>query len=153
MTNCHKGASLSWYIKNGVMELALDRPPCNEIGTAMLEELEGFVEALPAAEGSASAVIVHSRRPAGFSAGADLRELYAASLPRNASERVAGLRDRLALSHGPDYFVLVAESTLILPEPMSALIASSFAFTSAGTLSATFGQSSNSTPPDFKSEV
>jgi len=28
----------------------------------------------------------------------------------SVAERIAGLRDRLALSHGPDYFVLVAES-------------------------------------------
>ncbi len=32
--------TLSWGMKDGALELALHRPPCNEIGTAMLEDLE-----------------------------------------------------------------------------------------------------------------
>ncbi len=35
----HKGKALSWQMSEGVLELALHLPPCNEIGTAMLGEL------------------------------------------------------------------------------------------------------------------
>ena len=40
------GKSLSWHVQDGVIELALHQPPCNEIGTSMLEELEQFARAL-----------------------------------------------------------------------------------------------------------
>lgn len=95
----HQGKALSWEIENGVVELALHHAPCNEIGTAMLAELEQFVGALEGAADRASAVIVHSRQPAGFSAGADLRELYAGALPRTPEERVAGVREFLERIH------------------------------------------------------
>jgi enoyl-CoA hydratase/carnithine racemase len=88
----HKGKTLSWQMKDGALELALHRAPCNEIGTAMLEELEQFVGALEAAESRASAVIVYSQQAAGFSAGADLRELYAGALTLAPSERAAGVK-------------------------------------------------------------
>ena len=94
------GKALSWAMKDGALELALDQPPCNEIGTAMLEELEAFVPVLEAAAAeNASAVIVYSKQPAGFSAGADLRELYAAALTRTAEERVEGVREFLERIH------------------------------------------------------
>src|ERR1700676_469022 len=94
------GKALSWEMKDGALELALDQPPCNEIGTAMLEELEAFVPVLEAAAAeNASAVIVYSKQPAGFSAGADLRELYAAALTRTAEERVEGVREFLERIH------------------------------------------------------
>src|ERR1700732_4125403 len=94
------GKALSWEMKDGALELALDQPPCNEIGTAMLEELEAFVPVLEAAAAeNASAVIVYSKQPAGFSAGADLRELYAAALSRTAEERVEGVREFLERIH------------------------------------------------------
>ncbi len=82
-----------------MIELALHHAPCNEIGTAMLEDLEQFAAALEAAEGKAGALIVYSRQAAGFSAGADLRELYGASLPLAAAERVAGVRAFLERIH------------------------------------------------------
>ena len=44
--NRFDGQALSWTLQDGVIELALHRAPCNEIGTAMLAELEQFVEAL-----------------------------------------------------------------------------------------------------------
>ena len=94
-----KTKTLSWVLKDGTIELALDHQPCNEIGTAMLEDLEQFVAALESAEGSAAALIVYSRREAGFSAGADLRELYAASLGLTAAERVSGARAFLERIH------------------------------------------------------
>ena len=53
-----KGEALSWQMSGGVIELALHLPPCNEIGTVMLGELEQFVAALAAAESSASALII-----------------------------------------------------------------------------------------------
>ena len=94
-----KTKTLSWELKDGTIELALDHAPCNEIGTAMLEDLEQFVEALERAEGKASALIIYSRREAGFSAGADLRELYATSAGLAAAERVSGARSFLERIH------------------------------------------------------
>jgi enoyl-CoA hydratase/carnithine racemase len=95
----YQGKTLSWEIKDGALELALHHPPINEIGTAMLAELELFVRALAAAESSASAVIIYSRQAAGFSAGADLRELYATALPLSPAARSAGVREFLERIH------------------------------------------------------
>ena len=97
----HHGKALSWEIKDGVLELALHLSPCNEIGTRLLGELERFAAALEAAAESASAgaVIVYSRQAAGFSAGADLRELYAGALPLAPAERGAGVREFLERIH------------------------------------------------------
>ena len=64
-----KTKTLSWELKDGVIELALHHSPCNEIGTAMLEDLEQFAAALEAAEGKASALIVYSQREAGILRG------------------------------------------------------------------------------------
>ncbi len=94
-----RGKNISWQINDGVLELALHRAPCNEMGTAMLEELERFASALSQAEGRAGALIIYSQLPAGFSAGADLRELYANALPRTPAERVAGVREFLERIH------------------------------------------------------
>ncbi len=44
--NQFKGQALSWELKNGVIELALHREPCNEIGSSTLAELEKFAAAL-----------------------------------------------------------------------------------------------------------
>src|SRR5208337_5220364 len=74
--NEFKGQTLSWQIVNGAIELALHRDPCNEIGSLTLEELERFTAELPELANEASALIVHSTLKAGFSAGADLRELF-----------------------------------------------------------------------------
>jgi enoyl-CoA hydratase len=70
------GQSLSWEMTDGVIEMALHRDPCNEIGSATLEDLERFAAAIQTAEDEAHAVIVHSTLKCGFCAGADLRELY-----------------------------------------------------------------------------
>ena len=40
--NQFKGQALSWELKDGVIELALHRDPCNEIGSLTLEELENL---------------------------------------------------------------------------------------------------------------
>ena len=94
-----RGQTLSWELADDVLELALHREPCNEIGSAMLEELEKFATALESAANQASALIIHSTRPAGFSAGADLRELYASSQAMAAGTRVAGVREFLERIH------------------------------------------------------
>ena len=82
-----------------MIELALHREPCNEIGLLMLEELEHFVAALPEAERTADVMIVHSLQTAGFSAGADLRELYAGMRAASVEQRVAGVRKFLERIH------------------------------------------------------
>jgi enoyl-CoA hydratase/carnithine racemase len=58
-----------------VYELTLDQAPCNEIGLPLLDTLERFASEVAASD--AKAVIIHSARPLGFSAGADLRGLFA----------------------------------------------------------------------------
>ena len=93
------GNTLSWELRSGVIELALHREPANEISTAMLAELERFAAALPELEKEAAALIVHSTLAPGFSAGADLRELYAGMQQVGVGERVAGVRDFLKRIH------------------------------------------------------
>jgi enoyl-CoA hydratase/carnithine racemase len=93
------GKALSWTASGGVIELALHREPANEIGSVTLEELERFVETLVAAQDEAHALILHSTLKSGFSAGADLRELYTRMQPLETSERVAGVRDFLERIH------------------------------------------------------
>jgi enoyl-CoA hydratase/carnithine racemase len=94
-----RGAALSWKVADGVIELKLDRAPCNEIGSESLAELEKFTAALPALQKSAHALILSSARSEGFCAGADLRELYTASQKVDASVRGARLRDFLERIH------------------------------------------------------
>src|ERR1700674_4582067 len=95
----YKGKTLSWRLADGVVELALDRPPANEIGLAMLEDLECFVSSLPALESKASALILYSAQKAGFSAGADLRELYEQAQNMDASSAAKGVREFLERIH------------------------------------------------------
>jgi enoyl-CoA hydratase/carnithine racemase len=94
------GEALSWGMHEGCVELALHRAPCNEIGSATLAELEQFAAALPALEAGAHALIIYSARQEGFSAGADLRELYLRSQRLGQAERAAGVRDFLGRIHG-----------------------------------------------------
>ncbi|MET0388761.1 MAG: enoyl-CoA hydratase/isomerase family protein, partial [Polyangiales bacterium] len=76
---------MTGYQRSGdVYELTLDHAPCNEIGLALLETLEAFVDEVAAS--SAKAVVVHSLRPLGFCAGADLRGLYAGMRDRKPSD-------------------------------------------------------------------
>ena len=70
------GSALSWSVNEGVIELALHREPCNEMGSAALVELEKFVAALEGMQAEAHALIIYSEMKPGFCAGADLRELY-----------------------------------------------------------------------------
>lgn len=93
------GKTLCWEWREGVIELTLDHEPGNEIGTAMLADLEMFVPAFGALAPETSVCIIASARKSVFSAGADLRELYrgAAALPEKA--RLAGIRNFLERIH------------------------------------------------------
>jgi len=94
-----KGQALSWELTNGVIELALHREPCNELGSLSLGELEKFAAALPELERDAHALIIYSELKPGFCAGADLRELYERSQALEMSEAVSGVRDFLERIH------------------------------------------------------
>jgi enoyl-CoA hydratase/carnithine racemase len=95
----YKGKTLSWRLADGVVELALNHPPANEIGLAMLEDLERFASSLSALESKASALIFYSKQKAGFSAGADLRELYEQAQKLEASSAAKGVREFLERIH------------------------------------------------------
>ncbi len=95
----HIGQSLSWKLDNGIIELALHRAPCNEIGSLTLDELEQFVRALNGLESPAHALIIYSRLDSGFCAGADLRELYRRSQEVSRAEALTGVRNYLERIH------------------------------------------------------
>ena len=95
----YKGQTLSWQIVNGAIELALHRDPCNEIGSLTLEELEKFAAALPSLANDAYALIIHSTLKAGFSAGADLRELFRRGQEMEKDAALRGVREFLERIH------------------------------------------------------
>jgi enoyl-CoA hydratase len=94
-----QGRALSWQAQGGVIELALHRGPCNELGSLSLGELENFASALDDLEKDAHALIIHSELNSGFCAGADLRELYERSEAMEKSEAARGVRDFLERIH------------------------------------------------------
>ena len=94
-----QGNTLSWRIADGVIELKLDHAPCNEIGLAMLADLEQFVAALGALRNEAHALIIFSARSEGFCAGGDLRELFRLSQEVTGAERLSGLRNFIERIH------------------------------------------------------
>jgi enoyl-CoA hydratase len=71
-----QGQTLSWSLQAGIIEVALHREPLNEIGSLTTEELERLVAEFDGLSREAHALIIYSTLKAGFSAGADLRELY-----------------------------------------------------------------------------
>jgi enoyl-CoA hydratase/carnithine racemase len=93
------GKTLRWELRDGVVDLTLDHEPANEIGTAMLRDLEQFASALPTLTPQTSACIISSSRRQGFSAGADLRELYRGAEQLSQKQRLAGVRDFLERLH------------------------------------------------------
>ncbi len=93
------GSALSWVMKDGVIELALHRAPCNELGSASLEELEKFATFLQLMQAEAHALIIYSELKTGFCAGADLRELYQRSQAMEKVEAAKGVRDFLERIH------------------------------------------------------
>ncbi len=95
----YQGETLSWEIREGVVELALHRAPCNEIGSQTLIELETFVAAHDQLCENAHALIIHSRQSAGFCAGADLRELYLGASAIGFEKAAPQVRDFLERIH------------------------------------------------------
>jgi enoyl-CoA hydratase len=93
-----QGKALSWNVTNGVIELALHREPCNELGSLSLEELERFTAALEF-QHQAHALIIYSEMKPGFCAGADLRELYERSQAMDKAAAAVGVRDFLGRIH------------------------------------------------------
>jgi len=93
------GQALSWELRDGVVELALHRQPCNEIGSLSLDELEKFVHDLDDFQDEVHALIIYSELKAGFCAGADLRELYRRSQDLERKESAQGVRDYLERIH------------------------------------------------------
>jgi enoyl-CoA hydratase/carnithine racemase len=82
-----------------VIELTLDREPAKEFGTAVLAELEQFVAAFPALTPETAVCVISSNRRHGFSAGADLRELYHSAAQLAETERLAGVRTFIERIH------------------------------------------------------
>ncbi len=95
----YKGETLSWELVDGILELALHREPCNEIGSATLAELEQFAQTLESITDQASVLLVHSKQESGFCAGADLRELYYRCQEAPEPERVVEVRGFLERIH------------------------------------------------------
>ncbi len=93
------GSALSWRLKDGVIELALHRAPCNELGSASLAELENFATDLQRMQEEAHALVIYSELKSGFCAGADLRELYHRSQAMDGASASKGVRDFLERIH------------------------------------------------------
>ena len=93
------GQAISWTLADGVIELALHREPCNELGAQSLGEFEKFIAALPALENHAHAVIIYSQMNSGFSAGADLRETYYRTQDMERDAAAASIRESLERTH------------------------------------------------------
>ena len=94
-----QGKTLSWDLKDSVIELALHREPCNELGSLSLEELEQFASALDDLEREGHALILYSELKSGFCAGADLRELYKRAQSMEKAQATRGVRDFLERIH------------------------------------------------------
>jgi enoyl-CoA hydratase len=86
-------------LQDGIIELSLHREPANEIGTVALAELEQFVSALQSLTSEARALIIYSKLKSGFSAGADLRELYSGMQKLSTKEAVKRAREFLERIH------------------------------------------------------
>jgi enoyl-CoA hydratase/carnithine racemase len=95
----YQGETLSWELKDGCIELALHREPANEIGLQTLAELEKFIEAHETLKDQAHALIIHSTVKAGFSAGADLRDLYHGAKEIGFDKAAPQVRDFLNRIH------------------------------------------------------
>src|SRR5690606_2694358 len=98
-----RGRALSLRRRGDVLEVALHRAPCNEIGTITLTELEHLASYVQGGAEGARALLWHSELEPGFCAGADLRELSTGPVDRrrrrqsaSASAReVRGVLDRI----------------------------------------------------------
>lgn len=88
---------IEWALTEGVYELRLGAEPCNEIGTTMLTALERFLDQVDTE--SAHALVIRSTVRGGFSAGADLRELYNGLKDRPEREHEPAMREFLDRIH------------------------------------------------------
>src|SRR5437667_156810 len=93
------GKTLRWAWREGVIDRTLDHEPANELGTAMLAELEKFVAAFDVLSPETSVCIMATAGKSVFAAGGDLRELYATAAAVPAKERAAGVRAFLERVH------------------------------------------------------
>jgi len=94
-----RGEALRWEWRDAVVEITLDFPPLNEIGTVMLADMEKFVTAFDGLAPITSACVITSARLGGFCAGANLMELYQGALPLSPKKRAAGMRAFLKRIH------------------------------------------------------
>jgi enoyl-CoA hydratase len=108
-----KGETMSYEYKDGLIELALHRNPCNEIGSQSLKDLELFSRTLETLKQPAHAVIIYSDLKCGFCAGADLRELYERSRSMGKLEATKGVREFLERIHHALNVIDVAPVTTI----------------------------------------
>ncbi|MBL9099685.1 MAG: enoyl-CoA hydratase/isomerase family protein [Myxococcales bacterium] len=88
--------TIDWTYEDGVYELTLATPPCNEIGLKMLAALENFLDQV---DPKAHTLIVRSGLRSGFCAGADLRELYKGLCETPDDEQEPRLRDFIRRIH------------------------------------------------------
>jgi len=65
---------MKWALDNDILIMELHKDPCNEIGQEVLAFLESFLDQAPLK--TSRALIIYSSHPKGFSAGADLVQLY-----------------------------------------------------------------------------
>jgi enoyl-CoA hydratase/carnithine racemase len=94
-----QGKTLSWTTANGTVELALHREPGNEIGSETLLELERLSILLASLDETTHALIIYSKLPGSFCAGADLRELYERMQALSPEKRLEGVRDFIERIH------------------------------------------------------
>ncbi|HLG21072.1 MAG TPA: enoyl-CoA hydratase/isomerase family protein [Bdellovibrionota bacterium] len=88
---------LNWTTKDGICEVAMERPPGNEIGREMLEGFERFLEAFDPEK--AKVVILYSKLESGFCAGADLRHLYREMASRPGKDHAPEMKKYLDRIH------------------------------------------------------
>ncbi|NNE44187.1 MAG: enoyl-CoA hydratase/isomerase family protein [Gemmatimonadetes bacterium] len=93
------GETLSWETEDRIATVTLHNEPANEIGSRTLEELEILQDSLPLLEREARVLILQSSITAGFSAGADLRELHRRMQGLDSDERERRVRDFLVRTH------------------------------------------------------
>ena len=91
----YTGAALSVERVGVALEVRLHRDPCNEIGTAMLADLERVAELVRQPSDARCLLFYSDRR--GFCSGADLHELHRSLIDRRASGgRLGRVGNRLA---------------------------------------------------------
>ncbi|MEW5977176.1 MAG: enoyl-CoA hydratase/isomerase family protein [Acidobacteriota bacterium] len=99
MIDSFKGQTLSWELQGSTLEVALHHPPCNEIGSVTLDELDRLSRLVESADLPARALIIYSSLASGFSAGADLRELFTRIQALDRAERARGVRTFIERIH------------------------------------------------------